>query len=123
MELVNEWLPTEKIRKVDTHFRIESTNEKELIYALTLTGNELHKAEMEYHEKFGHTIGQIQHISLMSRIEICYTDCRLATQTAAPTLPGFQGIKRCIQYLDMNPHKPIFNTYNSCNGSNTIILR
>ena len=38
--------------------------------ALPLIGNALHKAEMEYSGKFGHTLGQIHYISLMSRIEI-----------------------------------------------------
>ena len=64
--------------------------------AIILTRNALHKAEMEYHRKFGHNIGQIHHISLKIRIEICYTACSLAIQTGAPTLPGFQGIKGCI---------------------------
>ena len=63
---------------------------------------------MEYHGKFGHTIGRIQHIYLMSRIDICYTTCCLETQTVSPTLPDFQGIKRCIQCLDSHPHKLIF---------------
>ena len=61
--------------------------------ALQLTRHALHKAEVEYHGKFGHTLGRIQYISLMSRIEIFYAACRLATQTVVPTLPGFQGIK------------------------------
>ena len=61
---------------------------------------------MEYHEKFGHTLVRIQHISLMSIIDICYATCRLATRTVAPTLPGFQVIKRCVQYLASHPHKP-----------------
>ena len=76
--------------------------------ALPLTVNSLCKEEMEYHGNFGHTIGRIQQIDIMIRIDICYTDCRLATQTVAPNLPFFQGIKRCIQYLDSHPHKPIF---------------
>ena len=38
-----------------------------------LTGNYLHKAEIEYHGKFGHTLLRIYKIYLMSRIEICYT--------------------------------------------------
>ena len=38
--------------------------------ALPLTGHVLHKAEMKYNGKFGHTIGRIQHIALMSRIDI-----------------------------------------------------
>ena len=38
--------------------------------ALPLTGNYLCKAEMEYDGKCGHNLGQIQHISLMSRIDI-----------------------------------------------------
>ena len=49
--------------------------------ALILTVNAFNKAEMEYHGKFGHTLGSIQHISLMIRIEICYTDFPLLTQT------------------------------------------
>ena len=47
--------------------------------ALTLTVNGLQKSEMEYHGKFGHTIGRIQHISLMSRIDIFYIAFCLAT--------------------------------------------
>ena len=59
---------------------------------------------MEYHGKFGHTI---QHIALMSRIEFFYSTFHLYTQTVAPTLPGFQGIKRCVQYLASHQHKSI----------------
>ena len=39
--------------------------------ALPFTGNALHKSEMEYHDKFGHTLGKIQHIALISIIDIC----------------------------------------------------
>ena len=77
MELVNEWFPTGKFRNVDTPFRIDSSYEKELLAALLLTGHALQKGEMEYHGKFGHTIGRIQHIALMSRIDLCYATCRL----------------------------------------------
>ena len=38
------------------------------------------------------------------------------------TLPGFQGIKRCIQYLASHPHKPIFYISNYDYGSNVIRL-
>ena len=44
----------------------------------------------------------------MSIIFICYTTCSLSTQTVAPTLPGFQGIKPCFQYLASHPYKPMF---------------
>ena len=84
--------------------------------ALPLTGNSLHKAETEYHGKFGHKLGSIQHISLMSIIDIFYATCRIATQTVAPTLPGFQGIKQCVKYLSSHPHKPIFYPSNSYDG-------
>ena len=40
----------------------------------------------------------------------------------APTLPGFQGINRCVQYLASHPHKPIFYPSNSYDGSNVIRL-
>ena len=73
-------------------------------------------------EKFGYTLGIIQHIAHMSRIDICYATCPLATQTVAPTFTGFQGIKHCVQYLDINPHKTILYHYNSYDGSNSIIL-
>ena len=77
IELVNEWFPTGKFRKFDTPFRIDSTYEKELMDALPLTENALHKAEMEYHGTFGHNIGRIQQISIISIIYICYTTCHL----------------------------------------------
>ena len=89
---------------------------------LPLTLHALHKEEMEYHGKFGHTLVRIQHIALMSRIEFFYATCRLANQTVAPTLPGFQGIKRCVQYMAIHPHKPIFYPSNSYDGLNAIRL-
>ena len=60
---------------------------------LPFTGNALHKSEMEYHGKFGHILGRIQNIALMSRIDIFYSMWCLATQTVAPTLHDYQGIK------------------------------
>ena len=39
-----------------------------------------------------------------------------------PNLPGFQGIKCCVQYLAIHPHKPIFYPSNSYDGSNFIRL-
>ena len=77
---------------------------------------------MEYYGKFGHTIRRIQHIALMSRIGICHTTYHIETQTVAPTLPGFQGIKRCVQYMDSYPHKPIFHPSNYYDVSNAIRL-
>ena len=109
MKLVNEWFPTGKFRNVDTPFWTESSYEKEWLAALQLTGHALHEAEMEYHGKFAHTLGRIQHIAIMSIIDLCYATFCLDTQTVAPTLPGFQGIKRCVQYLDSHPHKPLFD--------------
>ena len=78
---------------------------------------------MEYHGKFGHTLGRIQHIDIMSRTDLLYETCRLATQTVATTLPGFQGIKRCVKYLASQPHKPIFYPSNSYDGSNLISIK
>ena len=77
---------------------------------------------MEYHGKFEHTIGRIKHISLMSRLDIFYATFCLATKTVAPTLPGFQGIKLCVQYFASQRNKPIFYPSNSYDGSNFIKL-
>ena len=99
---------TGKFRNIDTPFLIDSSYENELLAALPLTGDSLHKTETEYHGKLGHTIGRIHHIYIMSITDICYTTYCLATQTVAPTIPGFQGIKQCIQYLSSHQHKPIF---------------
>ena len=83
---------------------------------LPLAGNALHKAEMEYHGKFGHTLERIHNIDIMSRIHICYTACCLENQTVAPILTGFQGLKQCIQYMSSKPHKLIFYPYNYYDG-------
>ena len=91
MKLVNEWFSTEKFKKVDKTFRIDSTYEKGLMFAMELTGNTLHKTELEHHGELGHNLGRIKHIYLMSRFNICYETCSLATQTVSPILPGFQG--------------------------------
>ena len=95
-----------------------STYEKELIYVLSFTITALRKVEMEYNGKFWHTLGRIQNIAIMRIIEICYTACRLVTQTVAPTLPVLQGLNICIKYLDSHPHKLIFYPFNYYDGSN-----
>ena len=77
---------------------------------------------MEHYGKFGHNIGRIQHIALIGRISIFYTSLFLANQTAAPILPGFQGIKIFIKYMDIHPHEPTLYPYNSYDGSNVIRL-
>ena len=82
-------------------FWTDSIYEKELMDAINLAVNALHKAEMGYNGKFGHTLGRIQHIAIMSRIEMCYTFCILGNQTVVPTLHGFQAIKYCIQCMDL----------------------
>ena len=78
---------------------------------LPLTSNDLNNTEMKYHGKYEHIIGQIQHISIMIRIGMFYTSYLQGTQNVAPTLPGLQGIKCCIQYLDSHPIKPILYPY------------
>ena len=83
---------------------------------LPLTGHSLNKVEIEYHRKFGHTTGRIQHIAPMSRIDFCYATCRLATKTMAHILPGFQGSKCCVLYLASHQNKTIFYPSNSYDG-------
>ena len=58
----------------------------------------------------------------MSRIDICCATCCLETQTVASTIPGLQGIKRCVKYLVSHPHKPILYTFNYYDGSYFIRL-
>ena len=58
----------------------------------------------------------------MSRVDICYVTFCLTDQTVAPTLPGVQSIKCCLQYLDSHPHKSITYPYNSYDESNVIRL-
>ena len=70
-----------------------STYENYLMAALSLTENRLSKAYMEYHVKFGYTLGRIQHIALMSRINIFYSTCHLVAQKLVPNIPGLWGIK------------------------------
>ena len=77
MELVYEWLLNRKFKIFDTPFQKYSTYEKRLIDAFALAVNSLQKAEIEYTGKFGHTIGQINNIYIMRRIENFNTDCRL----------------------------------------------
>ena len=60
----------------------------------------------------------IQLIACMNIIALYYATCSLANQNVASTLPGFQGIKSCVQYLAIHPHKPIFypSSSNSYDG-------
>ena len=61
----------ENLERLIHLFTTESTYEKELMSALPLPVKELNTGEMEYHRKFEHNIGRIQHIDLMSRLGIC----------------------------------------------------
>ena len=90
--------------------------------AVSLTLNSLHKSEMEYYGIFWHTLGRIQHIDIMSIIDICYTGFCLGTQTLSTTIIGLKYLKHCIQYLASNPHKPIFCCSDSYDEYNFIIL-
>ena len=47
MELVKEWFPNGKFIKVDTHFWMEYTHEKEIMATVLWRGNTLQRAEME----------------------------------------------------------------------------
>ena len=75
---------------------------------------------MEHHGKFGQNIGLTQPIAIMSRIDIHYTTLCLGTQTVSHTLPGFRGLKICIQYQASHTHRHICYSYNSYDGSNLI---
>ena len=55
-------------------------------------------------------------------IDIFYATCPLATQTVAPNLPGFYGIKLCIKYMSSHPTKNMFYPYNSYDGLNFLRL-
>ena len=76
--------------------------------AVPLTGNALHKAEMEYLGNFGNTLGMIQHISLIIIVDVFYATCHLATQTAAPNIPGFQSINHSVCILLVTHINPYF---------------
>ena len=58
----------------------------------------------------------------MSIIDIYYANFFLSTQTVSPTLPGFQGIKRCVKYMASPPHKPISYPSNYYDDSNFIMF-
>ena len=77
---------------------------------ISLMGESLQKFKLEYHEIFDHILGGIQHIPTTSRIGIFYTAYRLGTIIYYPTPPGFQGIKRNIQFLADYNKKPTFYT-------------
>ena len=65
MKLLNEWYPTGTFRKVVTPFWTDSTCEKILMAAVPIKDISLPNTEIEYNDNFGHTIGRIQHISIM----------------------------------------------------------
>ena len=58
-----------------------------------LTVNTLCKAEIDDRGKFGHTLVHIYNISIVVRIDICYTYFCVVNRTVEPTLTGFQGLK------------------------------
>ena len=52
MELLNEWSPNGKFRKVDKPFLTDSTHEKVIMAVVPSTINALLKAEAEYYARF-----------------------------------------------------------------------
>ena len=120
MELVNEYSPTGNFMKVDTTFRSESKLKKELMPAVPLSGNYRCKVEMECYVKFGPTLGWIQKIVIMSRIDSFYTASRLVTRTVSLTLTDLKGLKLCVQYMASHPNKYVFYPFNYYDVSNII---
>ena len=80
--------------------------EKNLMSAITQTGDIPNKAYMEYHGKFEHNIGRIQRIITLIRIDICYIEFRLGNQTMALTISGSQPPPPPYNYY----HRPNFIT-------------
>ena len=107
-EIVNEWFSDKKFTTFNTPFITDSAYQEDIMASLRLTGNSLHKSEIEYHGKFGNIIGRIQHTPIMSKIYICYTACVLVTQTVVPNIPCFKYLNLCIQYMVSHPHKTVF---------------
>ena len=54
--------------------------------SVPLIGNAILKTEIECHGKLGCTLGQIQEISIMRKIYICYISSCIRTQTVEPNL-------------------------------------
>ena len=75
---------------------------------LPLARNDLHKAEMEYHGKFGLNLGHIQHISIMIRIGIFYTAYHMVTKTVVPNLPNSNISSAAFDVWIFTPIKPYF---------------
>ena len=89
-----------------TDYRV-SAYYKELVSSSTLTGEALCKTKKIHQRNCGHALGCTQHISNMSRIYIYYMACRLGIKMLVPTIPGFQCLKRCIQFISTYSHNPI----------------
>ena len=104
MDLVSEWFPYGIFRNLDTTL---CAYDKYPVASIPMMGEAPWKAKHDYHGKSGHTLVNIQHISIMSIIDICYMVCHLGAQIVSPVISVFQGIKIVYNFSN-HTQKPIF---------------
>jgi hypothetical protein len=88
-------------------FPIDVAFKQQLYESAPLTGLELQQTESKYRYPFNHLVGQLMHVSTVSRPDLSYACMRFSGYMACPNTPIFDALHHCLCYLYHHPHLPI----------------
>jgi hypothetical protein len=100
-------IPSSTITKQVYPFPIDAAFERKLNESPPLTGINLVNATKRFRFSFGHIVGELMHISTVSRPDLAYSIMRYSGYMACPNLPIFEALHLTMCYLYHHPHLPI----------------
>jgi hypothetical protein len=86
---------------------LDASFETRLYESPPLTGVDLTNATKKFRFAFGHVIGGLMHITIVSRPDLAYSVMRYSGYMACPNIPIFDALHVTVCYLFHHPHLPI----------------
>ena len=124
-KILDLWFPpatVERLKSVDTPYRIDSEYEQALNEQLPATEEELAKLEKQHKGSYLSHIGSFLHVQQVTLFAIGFTVTRLAQLAVAPNAAAFEGLKRLARHLTTHLHTPIMYPRRKLKGYQTIRL-
>jgi hypothetical protein len=100
-------IPTTSIPKTLYPFPLEASFEQLLYEAPPLVAHDLQIKEKTSRFSFSHLVGELMHITTISRPDLAYACMRFSGYMATPNAPIFDALHHTMCYLYHHPHLPI----------------
>jgi hypothetical protein len=100
-------IPPESIPKTLYPFPLEASFEQLLFEAPPLVGHDLQLKEKAFRFSFSHLVGELMHITTISRPDLAYACMRFSGYMTTPNVPIFDALHHTMCYLYHHQHLPI----------------